>query len=165
MAGDTSNQSQTSLVTTRFNGMIVEVGLNNGRLNLVTRELLRALNTVLSDIGVRTDIRCLILHGGQARAFCAGSDIKEFVDLKANASERKILFEDMVLRRLAQMPMPTIAALDGPALGGGLEIALACELRVSRPDVILGLTESCIDAPAGDSSSLSLRVARPPGGD
>ncbi len=87
MAGDTSSPSQTSLVTTRFNGMIVQVGLNNGRLNLVTRELLRALNTALSDIGVRTDIRCLIVHGGQARAFCAGSDIKEFADLKGQCSD------------------------------------------------------------------------------
>ena len=146
-----------SLITIGFNERVAEVGLNNGPLNLVTRELLRAFNAGLADIGARPDIRCLIVHGGQGRAFCAGSDIKEFAELRTDASERKILFEDMVLRRLAQMPMPTIAALDGPALGGGLEIALACDLRVARPDVALGLTESRLGGLAGNGS---LRLAR-----
>jgi enoyl-CoA hydratase len=145
------------LITTRLEGPVAELGLANGPLNLVTRQLLRALNQALGDIAGRTDIRCLILHGGEARAFCAGSDIKEFADIKADASERKILFEDMVLRRLAQMPMPTIAAIDAPALGGGLEIALACDLRVCRPDVALGLTESRLGGLAGNGS---VRLAR-----
>ena len=130
---------------------------NNGPLNLVTRELLRAFNSALADADARPDIRCLIVHGGQARAFCAGSDIKEFAELRHDASERKILFEDMVLRRLAQMPMPTIAAIDGPALGGGLEIALACDLRVAARGVTLGLTESRLGGLAGNGA---LRLAR-----
>jgi enoyl-CoA hydratase len=145
------------LITTRLEAPVAELGLANGPLNLVTRELLRALNRALGEIAARPEIRCLILHGGDARAFCAGSDIKEFADIKADASERKILFEDMVLRRLAQMPMPTIAAIDGPALGGGLEIALACDLRVCRPDVALGLTESRLGGLAGSGS---VRLAR-----
>ena len=145
------------MITTRLEAPVAELGLANGPLNLVTRELLRALNRALGEIAARSDIRCLILHGGEGRAFCAGSDIKEFAEIKADASERKILFEDMVLRRLAQMPMPTIAAIDGPALGGGLEIALACDLRVCRPDVALGLTESRLGGLAGNGS---VRLAR-----
>jgi enoyl-CoA hydratase/carnithine racemase len=155
--GATSRGVSGSLVTAIFSGTVAEVGLNNGPLNLVTRDLLRVFNEVLIDIGARTDIRCLILHGGEARAFCAGSDIKEFAELRNDASERKILPEDMVLRRLARMQMPTIAAIDGPALGGGLEIALACDLRVSRRDVVLGLTESRLGGLAGNGS---LRLAR-----
>jgi enoyl-CoA hydratase/carnithine racemase len=135
------------VITVLLGERIAELGLNNGPLNLVTRDLLRAFNRALADAAARPEIRCLIVHGGQARAFCAGSDIKEFAELRHDASERKILFEDMVLRRLAQMPMPTIAAIDGPALGGGLEIALACDLRfgarggyrIGLPEVTLGL--------------------------
>lgn len=144
-------------VIAKTDGAVVEIGLNNGPLNLVTRDLLRALNGTLREISSRNEVRCVIIHGGRARAFCAGSDMKEFAEIKDNASERKILFEDMVLRQLASMPMPTVAAIDGPALGGGLEIALACDLRVCKAGVTLGLTESGIGGLAGNGS---VRLAR-----
>lgn len=158
------SQSQADLkplVTVALNGMIAEVGINNGPINLVNKEMLRALNEALTELAARTEIRCLILHGGQTRAFCAGSDIKEFAHLRNDASEHKILFEDMVLRRLARMPMPTIAAIDGPALGGGLELALACDLRVSRSSVVLGLTESRLGGLAGSGSLRLTRLVGP----
>ena len=149
------------LVSVAFNGMIAEVAIDNGPINLVTKEMLRALNDVLTDVAAHKEVRCLILHGGDARAFCAGSDIKEFSHLRKDASEHKILFEDMVLRRLARMPMPTIAALDGPALGGGLELALACDLRVSKGGVALGLTESRLGGLAGSGSLRLTRLVGP----
>jgi enoyl-CoA hydratase/carnithine racemase len=149
------------LVSVAFNGMIAEVAINNGPINLVTREMLRALNGVLAELAASTAIRCLILHGGDARAFCAGSDIKELAHLRKDASEHKILFEDMVLRHLARMPMPTIAAIDGPALGGGLELALACDLRVSRRGVVMGLTESRLGGLAGNGSLRLTRLIGP----
>ena len=139
-------------VTVDYHGAIAEIGLRSGPLNLVNKALLRALQRALGEIAARTDVRCTILHGGSARAFCAGSDIREFAHLRADASEHKILFEDMVLRHLAGLPMPTIAAIDGPALGGGLELALACDLRVVRRGVALGLTESRLGGLAGSGS-------------
>jgi len=114
--------------------------------------MLRALNEVLIELSRRDDIRCVILHGGEARAFCAGSDIKEFDAVRDDASERKILFEDMVLRNLARLPMPTIAAIDGPALGGGFELALCCDLRVLRDGVQIGLPECHLGGLAGNGS-------------
>lgn len=149
------------LVSVVFNGMIAEVAIDNGPINLVTREMLRAFNGILTEVAARAEVRCLILHGGSARAFCAGSDIKEFAQLRADASEHKILFEDMVLRRLARMLMPTIAAIDGPALGGGLEIALACDLRVSRRGAALGLTESRLGGLAGSGALRLTRLVGP----
>ena len=140
-----------------FAGSVAELGLDSGPINLVNKELLRAFNRALIEVAARPDVRCLIVHGGTARAFCAGSDIREFAHLRQDASEHKILFEDMVVRRLAQMPMPTIAALDGPALGGGLELALACDLRVCRQGVVLGLTESRLGGLAGSGA---LRITR-----
>jgi enoyl-CoA hydratase len=142
-------------------GFIAELGLANGPLNLVTREMLRAINAALDEVSANNDLRCLIVHGGKARAFCAGSDIKEFAHLRHDASEHKILFEDMVLRTLAGIAVPTIAAIDGPALGGGLEIALACDLRVCRKGVALGLTESRLGGLAGNGSVRLTRLIGP----
>jgi enoyl-CoA hydratase len=140
---------------------VAEIGLANGPLNLVTRELLRALHRALDDVAGRADVRCLIVHGGAARAFCAGSDINGVAEIRHDASEQKILYEDMVLRHLARMPMPTIAAIDGPALGGGLEIALACDLRVCRRGITIGLTESRLGGLAGNGALRAARLIGP----
>lgn len=152
-----ANGGTSQLVAVDFNGAVAEIGLHGGPINLVTKALLRAFNAALGEVATKPELRCLILHGGDARAFCAGSDIKEFEHLRQDASEHKILFEDMVLRRLACTPIPTIAAIDGPALGGGLELALACDLRVCRQGVAMGLTESRLGGLAGSGS---VRLAR-----
>jgi len=148
-------------VTLARNGFVAEIGLDSGPLNLVTRDLLRALNRTLGEVSATADVRCVILHGGRARAFCAGSDIKEFEHLRQDASEHKILFEDMVLRRLAGLPMPTIAAIDGPALGGGFELALACDMRVAKAGVALGLPESRLGGLAGSGALRLTRLVGP----
>lgn len=142
-------------------GGVAEIALDAGPLNLVTRDLLRSLGIALAELARRGDLRCVILHGGEGRAFCAGSDMKEFADLRADASERKILVEDMVLRRLAQLPMPTIAAIDGPALGGGFELALACDLRVLRDGVSVGLPECRLGGLAGSGAVRLARLVGP----
>jgi len=139
-------------VRVQITGAVAEIALSGGPLNLVTKDLLRAFNSALGEVSANRQLRCVIVHGGDARAFCAGSDIREFAHLRHDASEHKILFEDMVLRRLARLPMPTIAAIDGPALGGGFELALACDLRVLKRGVAVGLTEARIGGLAGSGA-------------
>ncbi len=152
-----TDEAAPELVALARDGWIAEIALRAGPLNLVTMPLLRQLNSVLVKIAAMGDIRCVILHGGSARAFCAGSDIKEFAGLREDASERKILLEDMVLRSLARLAAPTIAALDGHALGGGFELALACDLRVAKAETKVGLTESRLGGLAGSGA---LRLTR-----
>jgi enoyl-CoA hydratase/carnithine racemase len=160
-AGNDTTAAPAAPVTLACNGLVAEVGLDNGPLNLMTREMLRALNAAFAQLAARDDIRCVILHGGNARAFCAGSDIREFEHLRTGASEQKILIEDMMLRNLARLPMPTIAAIDAPALGGGLELTLACDLRVLRRGVAIGLPESRIGGLAGSGSLRLTRLVGP----
>jgi enoyl-CoA hydratase len=140
---------------------IAEIALDSGPLNLVNKRLLRHLNASLRKVAAAPDVRCAILHSGNARAFCAGSDINELDSLRQDASEHKILFEDRVLRNLAALPMPTIAAIDGPALGGGFELALACDLRVCGTGVKLGLTETRLGGLAGNGSVRLTRLIGP----
>lgn len=155
------DDSATSRVVLDFHEGLAEIALDSGPLNLVTRDLLRSFNQALGEVEGPRDIRCLIVHGGKGRAFCAGSNIHEFEHLRYHAAEQKILFEDMVLRRLARMPMPTIAAIDGAALGGGLEIALACDLRVCRKGVVIGLPESRLGGLAGNGAARLTRLIGP----
>ena len=150
-----------SRVVLAIDGAMAEIALDGGPLNLVNAELLRSLNSALSDVAAATGVRCVILHGGDGRAFCAGSDINELATLHEDASERKILFEDMVLRRLARLPVPTIAAIDGPAFGGGLELALACDLRVCRRGVKIALPESRLGGLAGSGAVRLTRLVGP----
>jgi enoyl-CoA hydratase/carnithine racemase len=139
---------------------VAEIGLANGPLNLVTREMLRAFDRALDDVAGRADVRCLLVHGGSARAFCAGSDITEFADIRHDASEQKILFEIAVLRHLAHAD----ADDRGHRRSGAwrrLEIALACDLRVCRRGVTIGLTESRLGGLAGNGSLRAARLIGP----
>ena len=83
----------------------------------------------------------MIVAGAGERAFCAGSDVKEFEALAGRVAQGKLLYEKYVYRKLAELPMPTIAAIDGDALGGGLELALCCDLRVAGERARLGMPE------------------------
>lgn len=159
--GQAADETTSASVSLHVDDAISEIALDRGPLNLVDRSLLRSLNAALRKLARMPDVRCAILHGGRARAFCAGSDMRGFAALRDDASEDKILFEDMVLRALARLPMPTIAAIDGPALGGGFELALACDLRICRKDVPLGLTESRIGGLAANGAVRLTRLVGP----
>ena len=87
------------------------------------------------------EVRCVVLTGTGDRAFCAGSDVKEFESLQGRVGEGKLLLEKAVYRRIARLPVPTIAAIQADALGGGLELALCCDLRVADERAKLGLPE------------------------
>jgi enoyl-CoA hydratase len=122
-------------------GPVTTIRLQNPPLNLVTVELTKALDSVLAEIETDSEVRCVIVTGTGERAFCAGSDVKEFESLRGRVGEGKLLLEKAVYRRLARLPVPTIAAIQADALGGGLELALCCDLRVADERAKLGLPE------------------------
>lgn len=122
--------------------------LDNPPLNLVTLELTRRLEEALDRLAADPACRVLILTGAGERAFCAGSGVEEFPDLFApgRAVEVKMERENRVWSKLDDFPAPTIAAVRGLAMGGGLELAVACDLilveegtRLALPEVNLGV--------------------------
>jgi enoyl-CoA hydratase len=122
-------------------GQVTTVRLQNPPLNLVTVELTKTLDRVLRAIEDDAGVRVVVVTGTGDRAFCAGSDVSEFESLHGRVGEGKLLLEKAVYRRLANLPMPTIAAIQADALGGGLELALCCDLRVADAGARLGLPE------------------------
>jgi len=122
-------------------GPVAHLELVNPPLNLVTRELTGQLREALARLAASGDVRVVVVSGRGERAFCAGSHIGEFEGLRGRVAEGKLLLEKLVYRQLAELPMPTIAAIEGDALGGGLELALCCDLRIASARARLGMPE------------------------
>lgn len=122
-------------------GPVALLELDNPPLNLVTAELTRQLDAALDRLAADPGVRAVVVAGSGERAFCAGSDVKEFESLAGRVAEGKLLLEKLVYRKLAELPVPTVAAIEGDALGGGLELALCCDLRVASERARLGTPE------------------------
>ncbi len=122
---------------------VATVTLNNPPLNLVTLELTRALNQTLDALARDDAVRVLVLTGAGNRAFCAGSNISEFPTMM-DAGEvvpKKLALENETYSKVDDFPKPTIAAVSGLAFGGGLELAVCCDLLVVEEDARLCLPE------------------------
>lgn len=122
-------------------GVVTTIRLNNPPLNLVSKEVTEALGAALTRIERDDVVRAVVLVGTGARAFSAGSDVKEFPSLRGRVGEGKLIEENAAYNQLAALPFPTVAAIEGNALGGGLELALCCDLRVASQTARLGLPE------------------------
>jgi enoyl-CoA hydratase/carnithine racemase len=122
-------------------GVVTTIRLNNPPLNLISLDVTKALAAALARVERDEDVRAVILAGTGERAFCAGSDVKEFPSLSGRVAEGKLIDENAAYNQLAALPLPTIAAIEGDALGGGLELALCCDLRVASATAVLGLPE------------------------
>ena len=124
-------------------GRVARLTLVNPPLNLVTRELLDELNEALARLEAADpgDVRAVVVTGSGERAFSAGSHVGEFEAQRGPGGRERLELEERTSSRLAALPMPTIAAVEGNALGGGLELALACDLRVASSRAKLGLPE------------------------
>ena len=124
---------------------IVTLTLNReASLNALNRDLLEALQAQLTILSSDTDLRVLILTGAGERAFCAGADLKERLTMSLEETESFVQLISAVADEIAEFPVPMIAAINGVAFGGGLEIALACDLRVMHEKAQVGLTECAL---------------------
>ena len=86
-------------------------------------------------------MRAVVVSGRGERAFCAGSHVGEFEGTRGPGGRARLQLEETTWQALAELPMPTIAAIEGNALGGGLELALCCDIRVASSRAKLGLPE------------------------
>ncbi|MFK9091245.1 enoyl-CoA hydratase [Bacillus salipaludis] len=109
--------------------------------NALSSGLLRELSAVLDEIEPNREIRVIVLHG-EGRFFSAGADIKEFTTVTSSEGFANLgRFGQDLFDRMEKFPKPIIAAIHGAALGGGLELAMACHIRYVSETAKLGLPE------------------------
>jgi enoyl-CoA hydratase/carnithine racemase len=122
-------------------GEVARVVLNRPEaLNALSRGLIAELGEALAGLRARPP-RAVVITGAGERAFCAGADLKERLGMNDDETRAFVTQLGQTFDAIAALPCPVIAALNGVALGGGLELALACDLRYSVENAAIGLPE------------------------
>ena len=126
------------------------------KLNAISTELTTELGALLDQIEGDESMRVLIITGQGDKAFVAGADIEELVDRDARAGRRVTRERQELFARIENLPIPVIAAINGYALGGGLELALACSIRICSENAQFGAPEVKLGIIPGDGGTQRL---------
>ena len=119
------------------------ITLNRPRtLNAFNMDLLHALRDHIENLKTRRDVRVVIITGAGSKAFCTGADLVERAGLDGDGVKRYISTIRDLFASVESLNKPVIAAVNGIALGGGTELALACDIRIASTRAVFGLTET-----------------------
>lgn len=147
-----------SAVHLHIDGTTAHIVLANpAKLNAFTPEMLAQLEGHCATLERAGDVLCVIVRSEGDRAFCAGADIKAWAQLTPFDFARLWVREGhRIFDRLARLSKPTIAVIQAPAFGGGLELAAACDIRVMAPTATLALPEAQVGIVPGWSGTQRL---------
>ncbi|CAM9710572.1 unnamed protein product, partial [Choristocarpus tenellus] len=135
------------LILTRKSGVsegVMHLELNRPKANALSKDLVDKLSMVLEDISMDKSVRALVLSSNVKGVFCAGADLKERINMPVEEVGTFVASLRSLMSQISSLPAPTIAAMEGAAFGGGLEMALACDLRVAGEGAVMGLTETSL---------------------
>src|SRR5258706_15513837 len=114
------------------------------RMNALSHETLVVLGRLTRQAMADANVRAIVLTGAGDKAFCAGADLKERNDMAEDDIRARLATYREEMGVLDRSPKPVVAAINGAALGGGLELALVCDLRIAAPSAVLGLPETTL---------------------
>ena len=140
----------------RTGGGVAKLTLNNLPLNLVTLRMTERLIEALDELEGDDDVRVVVVTGAGDRAFCAGSDVGEFADVRDSVVEKKLAKENLAFSGFEELSKPVIAAIEGLAYGGGCEISMACDLRITGEGARFALPEVRIGVVPGSGGLFRL---------
>jgi enoyl-CoA hydratase len=130
-----------SVLVERLEDGVAMLTLHNPPLNLVTLGMTEQLLEALEELEAEDAVRAVVVTGAGDRAFCAGSDVKEFADVRDRVVEKKLARENEAFGRFESLSKPIVAAIEGLAYGGGCEISMACDLRITGEGAKFALPE------------------------
>jgi 3-hydroxypropionyl-coenzyme A dehydratase len=131
-------------------------------LNALNREAMSELYTTIDIVSANDKIKVIIITGTGERSFCAGADIRYIVNIDPIDAEKYATFIHGLLNKIENLENPVIAAVNGYALGGGCELALACDIRIASSNAKLGQTEVTVGIPPGwGGTQRLLRIVGP----
>jgi enoyl-CoA hydratase/carnithine racemase len=116
------------------------ITLNRPPANAISEQLITEVNAALNSLHTDDSVRAVILTGAGDKIFCGGADLGSA--FSGGDIEQFIRFGNSVMRKIERFPKPVIAAINGHAMGGGMEIAMACHLRLMKETARMGQTES-----------------------
>ncbi|KAJ3222773.1 hypothetical protein HK099_001941 [Clydaea vesicula] len=112
------------------------------RKNAIGKKFLNEFSNALESVRNNKDVRVLIVQSNVPKTFCAGADLKERMEMPQNEVDSFVHLLRTTFNNLSTLPIPTISVIDGVALGGGLEIAMATDFRIAGSSALMGLTEA-----------------------
>src|SRR6188472_3307028 len=131
-------------------------------LNALNREAMSELSTAIDIVGADNNIKVVIITGTGERSFCAGADIRYVVNIDPIEAEKYATFIHGLLNKIENLEKPVIASVNGYALGGGCELALACDIRITSSNAKIGQTEVTVGIPPGwGGTQRLLRIVGP----
>src|SRR6187200_29304 len=131
-------------------------------LNALNREAMSELSTAIDIVGADNNIKVVIITGTGERSFCAGADIRYVVNIDPIEAEKYATFIHGLLNKIENLEKPVIAVINGYALGGGCELALACDIRIASSNAKIGQTEVTVGIPPGwGGTQRLLRIVGP----
>jgi len=132
----------TQTIRTESSANILTVTIDRqDKLNAINRAMIAELDQIFSAAGADPEVRVVVLTGAGQKAFIAGADIAELRDLDAAGAAAASREGQQLTLKIQNLGKPVIAAVNGFALGGGCEMALACTLRIASSNALLGLPE------------------------
>ncbi len=137
----TVSESYRNLLVERREGVTVLTVNRPAVLNALNRETLSEVEAAVARFVADAEARALVVTGAGEKAFISGADINELAVLDPRGAEEISRFGQRVVGALERSPKPTIAAINGYAFGGGLELALACHMRLASDNAVMGLPE------------------------
>ncbi|MEQ9092009.1 MAG: enoyl-CoA hydratase-related protein [Balneola sp.] len=132
---------ETLLLDVDESGVCVLTVNRPDKMNALNNQVFEELDVALDHIRESKEIKALIVTGAGDKAFVAGADIKELNTLGDSEAKKKSLRGQRVFQKLEDLTIPVIAAVNGYALGGGCEFAMACHIRIASENALLGLPE------------------------